>query len=96
MLTPATAREAIERMARCRILVVGDVMLDHFIWGHVRRISPEAPVENRQLLDVGRILLEKWNVPHVLITLGEQGMILFQRGDEPHHIPTRAQEVFDD
>ncbi|HYF38020.1 MAG TPA: PfkB family carbohydrate kinase [Prosthecobacter sp.] len=277
MLTPATAREAIERMARCRILVVGDVMLDHFIWGHVRRISPEAPVpivevtkedwypggaanvarnmapftkhahlmgrvgndlpadrlrkllkddgvdpepllvhptlatiskarvtarqqqivrvdreqllaltgeelaeverrlrahapdldaiiledygkgfitadlmhvvaavadehrllvtvdpsprnplpwsdvtlvkpnraeafaaagvedhllpepplQNGELLNVGRILLEKWNVPNVLITLGEQGMILFQRDEVPHHIPTRAQEVFD-
>jgi len=30
--------------ARSRILVVGDVMLDHFIWGSVARISPEAPV----------------------------------------------------
>ncbi len=29
---------------RSRILVVGDVMLDHFIWGDVVRISPEAPV----------------------------------------------------
>src|SRR3954470_6400658 len=27
-----------------RILVIGDVMLDHFIWGQVARISPEAPV----------------------------------------------------
>ncbi len=30
--------------ARTRVLVVGDVMLDHFIWGEVARISPEAPV----------------------------------------------------
>jgi len=277
MLTPAIARATIERMAQCRILVVGDVMLDHFIWGHVRRISPEAPVpvvevtketfypggaanvarnlapftpnahlmgrvgedsqadrlrkllvddgvdlqpllvhptlptiskarvtarqqqivrvdrekllsltndelaiveqrlqeyaphldaiiledygkgfitaelmqvvgriaaqhrllvtvdpsprnplpwsdvtlvkpnrveafasasvedhllsesplENAELLNVGRILLEKWNVPNVLVTLGEQGMILFQRDQAPHHIPTRAREVFD-
>jgi len=29
---------------RARILVIGDVMLDHFIWGGVSRISPEAPV----------------------------------------------------
>ncbi|HLX70825.1 MAG TPA: D-glycero-beta-D-manno-heptose-7-phosphate kinase [Verrucomicrobiae bacterium] len=28
----------------CRVLVVGDVMLDQFIWGNVGRISPEAPV----------------------------------------------------
>src|SRR6059058_510728 len=27
-----------------RVLVVGDVMLDQFIWGSVSRISPEAPV----------------------------------------------------
>lgn len=28
----------------CRILVVGDIMLDEYIWGKVKRISPEAPV----------------------------------------------------
>ena len=27
-----------------RILVIGDLMLDEFIWGKVSRISPEAPV----------------------------------------------------
>ena len=27
-----------------RLLVVGDVMLDEFVWGKVSRISPEAPV----------------------------------------------------
>ena len=37
-------RDHLLRLAQGRILVVGDVMLDHFIWGHVRRISPEAPV----------------------------------------------------
>jgi D-beta-D-heptose 7-phosphate kinase/D-beta-D-heptose 1-phosphate adenosyltransferase len=30
--------------ARARVVVVGDAMLDHFIWGSVGRISPEAPV----------------------------------------------------
>lgn len=30
--------------ARTRVLVIGDVMLDQFIWGSVSRISPEAPV----------------------------------------------------
>jgi D-beta-D-heptose 7-phosphate kinase / D-beta-D-heptose 1-phosphate adenosyltransferase len=29
---------------RCRILVVGDLMLDEYVWGSVERISPEAPV----------------------------------------------------
>ncbi|HVC46635.1 MAG TPA: bifunctional D-glycero-beta-D-manno-heptose-7-phosphate kinase/D-glycero-beta-D-manno-heptose 1-phosphate adenylyltransferase HldE [Terracidiphilus sp.] len=37
--------ESIEiRWARTRLLVVGDVMLDKYIWGEVGRISPEAPV----------------------------------------------------
>lgn len=32
------------QFGRCRILVVGDLMLDRFVYGHVTRISPEAPV----------------------------------------------------
>ena len=55
----------------------------------------EAPLENNELLEVGRVLLAKWNVASVLVTLGEQGMMLFERGQPPHHIPTRAREVFD-
>ena len=27
-----------------RVLVIGDLMLDEFVWGRVSRISPEAPV----------------------------------------------------
>jgi D-beta-D-heptose 7-phosphate kinase/D-beta-D-heptose 1-phosphate adenosyltransferase len=38
------ARTLIDAMRRVRILVLGDVMLDHFIVGRVNRISPEAPV----------------------------------------------------
>jgi rfaE bifunctional protein kinase chain/domain len=33
-----------ERMRNKRVLVVGDVMLDEWVWGRVSRISPEAPV----------------------------------------------------
>src|ERR1700688_262096 len=38
------ARRLFERMRDKRILVVGDVMLDEWVWGTVSRISPEAPV----------------------------------------------------
>jgi rfaE bifunctional protein kinase chain/domain len=58
-------------------------------------LLPEAPLENKELLEVGRVLLAKWNVASVLVTLGEQGMMLFERDQAPHHIPTRAREVFD-
>ena len=37
-------RNTIDRFADGRILVIGDVILDQFIWGTVTRISPEAPV----------------------------------------------------
>ena len=36
--------EVINRFPSIRIVVVGDVILDHYIWGDVNRISPEAPV----------------------------------------------------
>jgi rfaE bifunctional protein kinase chain/domain len=34
----------LEKLGKCRILVVGDLMLDEYRRGHVERISPEAPV----------------------------------------------------
>src|SRR5438094_4769263 len=43
-LTAARVRRILNGAAKIRVLVVGDVMLDHFIWGSVARISPEAPV----------------------------------------------------
>ena len=45
----------LERLLRLmfgrRVLIVGDVMLDEFIWGKVRRISPEAPVPVVEVTD---------------------------------------------
>src|SRR5438045_1443421 len=43
-LDPSRARRRVEDFAAKRILVIGDLMLDEFIWGKVSRISPEAPV----------------------------------------------------
>jgi D-glycero-beta-D-manno-heptose-7-phosphate kinase len=37
-------RQILDRTRNTRILVIGDLMLDQFVWGAVRRISPEAPV----------------------------------------------------
>lgn len=34
----------LDRFPRARVLVVGDLMVDHYIWGNVSRVSPEAPV----------------------------------------------------
>ena len=35
----------ISKFDRCHLLVVGDLMLDEYVWGDVDRISPEAPVQ---------------------------------------------------
>jgi rfaE bifunctional protein kinase chain/domain len=40
-----------KKISRLRILVVGDVMLDHYLWGDATRISPEAPVP---VVDIAR------------------------------------------
>lgn len=53
------------------------------------------PLQDEALLAVGKKLLDRWDAKALLITLGEQGMMLFQQGKEPYHTPTRAQEIFD-
>jgi len=58
--------------------------------------EPVEPVENDEAVrEVGRILLDRWACENLLITLGEQGMMLFRPGEAPFHTPTRAKEVFD-
>jgi len=46
-------------------------------------------------ISVGEELLVNWSCQHLLLTLGEHGMILFQPGHKPHRIPSRAREVYD-
>lgn len=41
----------LRKISKLRILVIGDVMLDHYIWGDATRISPEAPVP---VVDIAR------------------------------------------
>src|SRR5436309_15525178 len=38
------AKALLDRAGESKIVVLGDVMLDEFLWGEVSRISPEAPV----------------------------------------------------
>jgi len=43
-ISPTRVRQLLAAARQTRVLVVGDAMLDQFIWGNVSRISPEAPV----------------------------------------------------
>ncbi|MBL7131540.1 MAG: D-glycero-beta-D-manno-heptose-7-phosphate kinase, partial [Candidatus Omnitrophica bacterium] len=40
----AALKRAVTNFKQAKILVIGDLILDEFIWGKVSRISPEAPV----------------------------------------------------
>lgn len=51
--------------------------------------------KDTDLKHTGETLLKKWEAENVLITLGEHGMMLFQKNEAPHYIPTKAREVFD-
>ncbi|HLB34467.1 MAG: hypothetical protein A3F67_05240 [Verrucomicrobia bacterium RIFCSPHIGHO2_12_FULL_41_10] len=58
--------------------------------------SPVSPVlEDKALLEVGKKLLQRWGSEALLITLGEQGMMLFRQDQQPYHTPTRAKEIYD-
>ena len=55
----------------------------------------EFDADDEVLKEVGASLLQKWETELLLITLGEDGMMLFQHGEKPHHVPTKARQVFD-
>jgi D-beta-D-heptose 7-phosphate kinase/D-beta-D-heptose 1-phosphate adenosyltransferase len=58
-------------------------------------IRAATALEDKALLEVANTLLERLKPALLLITLGDQGMLLCHRGEKPFHIPTLAQEVFD-
>jgi D-beta-D-heptose 7-phosphate kinase/D-beta-D-heptose 1-phosphate adenosyltransferase len=70
MLTAARARSIMRSFAGVRVLVVGDLMLDEFVWGRVERISPEAPVPVVQVTSETIHLGGAANVVHNLCALG--------------------------
>jgi D-glycero-beta-D-manno-heptose-7-phosphate kinase len=69
-MTPARARALLKAMRGGRVLVLGDVMLDEFIWGNVARISPEAPVPVVQVTGHGFHLGGAGNVAANVRSLG--------------------------
>jgi D-glycero-beta-D-manno-heptose-7-phosphate kinase len=54
-----------------------------------------SPKKDVDLVRAGKELLQKWSTQYLLVTLGEQGVMFFERGKHPHHIATKARDVFD-
>lgn len=57
---------------KAKVLVLGDVMMDHFIWGKVTRISPEAPVPVVNVTKETLLLGGAANVVNNITSLGER------------------------
>ena len=69
-------------LSRARVLVVGDVMLDHFHYGSVERISPEAPIPVLRLERETAMLGGAGNVVRNLRGLGAQVRFVTVVGDD--------------
>lgn len=77
-----TAHNLFERFQGMRILVVGDVMLDSYVWGKVDRISPEAPVPVVHVKKLEKRLGGAANVALNLKALGAEAVLLSIHGDD--------------
>jgi len=73
----------IDNFGKSMILVVGDIMLDRFIWGNVSRISPEAPVPVVEVEHETNMLGGATNVVNNLVSLGSNVMMCGVVGDDP-------------
>ncbi len=83
-LTGDRIRELLKSVSDRAVLIIGDVMLDKYVWGHVRRMSPEAPVPvvevEREAFHLGGAA----NVASNVLSLGAEPLLVGLRGaDDP-------------
>ena len=81
-LTKTRASEILKTLRDRYVLVLGDVMLDEFVWGDVTRISPEAPVP---VVDVRRESVHLGGAANVLanlVALGARGSVVGVVGND--------------
>lgn len=64
------------------VLVIGDIILDHYIWGKVNRISPEAPVPVVEVTRESFLLGGAANVAHNIVSLGGRAAVIGINGQD--------------
>lgn len=74
--------QCLPRLANARVLVIGDVMLDHYLVGAVNRISPEAPVPVVKVASEHLLLGGAGNVASNIRRLGGQPYLVSVSGDD--------------
>jgi len=75
LITKKKAAKIIDNFAGTNVMVVGDVMVDHFIWGKVSRISPEAPVPVVEVARESQMLGGSANVLNNIVSAGGNALI---------------------
>ena len=74
--------EMLSRFSLARLLVVGDLMLDRYIWGAVNRISPEAPVQVLEVTNETDALGGAGNVAKNLVSFAQEVRVIGVLGDD--------------
>ncbi len=75
-------RATVDRFAGRRVAVLGDLMLDRYLWGRVERISPEAPVPVVEIEKESFTLGGAGNVAANLRALGAEPILIAVVGDD--------------
>lgn len=70
IVAPNTLLEYLHGFPQARIVILGDIMIDQFIWGTVNRISPEAPVPVVEVKEETFLLGGAANVANNIYSLG--------------------------
>src|SRR5215217_5885898 len=81
-LTKSRASEILQALRDRYVVVLGDVMLDEFVWGDVTRISPEAPVPVVEVRRESVHLGGAANVLANLVALGARGSVVGVVGND--------------
>lgn len=72
----------IDRFSEARVLVLGDIIMDEYIWGDVSRISPEAPVPVVEVQQETKMLGGAANVISNIVSLGGKCVLCGVVGDD--------------
>jgi rfaE bifunctional protein kinase chain/domain len=90
-LSKQRVEELAQQISDCTVVVLGDVMLDEFIWGDVSRISPEAPVPVVEIRRESTHLGGAANVLANLVALGARACVIGVVGDDDAAAKVRAE-----
>ncbi|HEY7610055.1 MAG TPA: D-glycero-beta-D-manno-heptose-7-phosphate kinase [Alphaproteobacteria bacterium] len=82
MADRARLADALDRLAGARVAVVGDIMLDRYVYGEAERLSPEAPVPVLRVVEEVEMLGGAGNVLRNLAALGAKAACVAAVGED--------------